>query len=550
MENNIIKEFNYSKQGKNSIRKYLYLLDRENHIGNLEKILSKKKGKKFLEDDYYNDLNMKLQNSNIDNDNIIFEDDIFKDDYMNKHNQIIEEQKAKYIYSREKYKYHISHLNSKNNKIENDDTPKLILFNDGDQSEKAINILLKRIEFSQSFDKVKGRNKNIDKNDENKNINMNKNEVQNEKLRKNENNFSQKLEKNNIGGSYVELKNQTTRGDIPKHYDVRIRIEKKFLTKKNEEALIKNKKPVLSPLKGKNNLSYEKSLKDIKLPSIIDNKDNMPNKNKNKVDKILKNKLKNILMKKNKKFLNKKSSLSLSDINKKPIKNISKILNDSKNIQKGNMKKNIKGISFNNMLSRVNKNSKTNEIKGIFCPLTPNYSSIYPKLVRNICYGKKTSSKDHSRKLEGIKGELIFDINKVFNKYNNHKEPKSFSIDKMIGREDKYLNKLELEETNNSIEEKEKSNKFIKDLLNEIKSYFNINIKVKNSRKNNNNKKEDKDNIIYNNKLENTYKQLIKKNISENDIKIKRILNGNKINLNYKKLLNYYNKIKNIENKT
>ena len=215
--------------------------------------------------------------------------------------------------------------------------------------------------------------------------------------------------------------------------------------------------------------------------------------------------------------------------------------NNNKTFSKENhLIKHIKGISFDNMLSRVRKNIKNKEIKNICYPCTPNYSYIYPKIVMKVFYNDNIPKKDFSHKLKSIKDELIFDIDKVYNKYNNHKEPKSFSLDKMIGRNNIFLKPKDDKNRKEIINEKTRN---ILSIFNIIKSSFN-NKPINDSKiKNNNNKYENI--IIYNSNLEKSYKKLMnkiflnKQKISEEDKELKRILNGNKINMNYKKLLKY-----------
>ena len=277
-------------------------------------------------------------------------------------------------------------------------------------------------------------------------------------------------------------------------------------------------------------LSFEKDINNNKLPYII-TKNNIENNNNQNNNNINNDSLKsrNIKIKKTSKD------------------NDSHIINDNK--FNDYLKKHIRSIYFNNMLSRHKKNTrKTHQIENICYPCTPNYSSIYPKIAMKVFYNKNNNRKDFSPKLKGMKDELTFNIDKVYNKYNNHKEPKSFSLDKMLGRykkdEKNNLTNIKDNEDNKEIET-ERRNQSIKNKINIIKSYF-INQKI-NSRNKKSKNENDINNIYYNNILENVYKKLIEKyllndkNMTEID---KKIINGNKLKVNYKKLMNYYKKIK------
>ena len=262
MKNKISLEFNFSKPGKNSIRKYLYLLDKENYKANINKILSGKSKGKLLEDDYFNNSNINMLKENKSKDMIFFEDDIFNSQYKNNHNEILEEQMAKYHDQRDKYKYHISHLNLKKDKFINKNSHNLLLFYDINESEKYINNLLKKISYSQSFEKMIGRN-GISINRENNNKSKVKENII-IKNGKNKNN-NEKENKIRIRRSYVALKNQTMKGNVPRHKDVRIRIEKKFSTERNNLSF-KNKKFNKETI----SLSHEKITINNKLPYLVE----------------------------------------------------------------------------------------------------------------------------------------------------------------------------------------------------------------------------------------------------------------------------------------
>ena len=81
-------DYNYSHVGNASAKKYLYVLDRKNHLNNL---LKGKKREKIIPNDYlcqeeesdiYNDIYEKEE----------YEDNIFDNDYQNKYKHFLEEQ--------------------------------------------------------------------------------------------------------------------------------------------------------------------------------------------------------------------------------------------------------------------------------------------------------------------------------------------------------------------------------------------------------------------------------------------------------------------------
>ena len=133
---------NYSRTGKFFVKKYFYLINKDNYLSHLKDILSRKERKNFSEE--FEALNSE------ESEKYKLKEDIFNEDYHNNHNEIIEEQKAKYLDPRDKYKYHTSHLKlikkNKNKEIENQ-----ILINS--ESYKS----LKKNIHTQSFEKMLGR---------------------------------------------------------------------------------------------------------------------------------------------------------------------------------------------------------------------------------------------------------------------------------------------------------------------------------------------------------------------------------------------------------
>ena len=196
----------------------------------------------------------------------------------------------------------------------------------------------------------------------------------------------------------------------------------------------------------------------------------------------------------------------------------------------------IRGINFSKMLSRkTNQIKKSKEIGNIYCPLTPKYDSIYPKNVINFTYKEKIPRKDFHSKYRKYDNEFFcLDLDKVYNKYNNHREIQSFSFDKTTGRKKLYeQNNKEEFISERKIDEK-KLNENITDFLNLCKK--------DNPNSNNQN------NYGYNARddlLENIYKKLIKNLLNKEkktveEARLNQIVTGNKINSSYKKLLNIF----------
>ena len=107
--------------------------------------------------------------------------------------------------------------------------------------------------------------------------------------------------------------------------------------------------------------------------------------------------------------------------------------NSNNKYNKYNKNKKYKGINFEKMLSREYFD-KINRIEEPIHPtVIPNYASIEPKCQMKVDYNVQ---KDNNKIVEfrGINGELTFDINKVYYKFNNHISPKGVKFNKMSGR--------------------------------------------------------------------------------------------------------------------
>ena len=96
------------------------------------------------------------------------------------------------------------------------------------------------------------------------------------------------------------------------------------------------------------------------------------------------------------------------------------------------------GVNFKRMLSRDYLNRLGAEkVDGVYSTLTPSYDLVQPKCIMKVSYSNKTQNVNNSS-FKGLGPEATFNMDKLYNKYNNHNPPKTFSIKKMTGR-GKYL---------------------------------------------------------------------------------------------------------------
>ena len=199
-------------------------------------------------------------------------------------------------------------------------------------------------------------------------------------------------------------------------------------------------------------------------------------------------------------------SLNTIQIKNKIIQNKNIVNSEIKNICSLENLKHIKtGVDFKRMLSRTKKMKlNSNEINSAYNPLTPKYNLVHPKIIINFMYKEQTSrKKDFIPKYRKNNYEFFFDLNKVYNKYNNHKEAPSFSLEKIPGREPYNQNKKD-----KSKMEKEKFDK--NRINNELNEKINDIMKLKID-KFINFEKLQKGEKISNNILENAFQEILKK---------------------------------------
>ena len=504
---------NFSLAGKISTNKYYYLID---HSSKLDKILNNKPRKKIVPEDFLHKEDSSDSSSKDDNTNI------FADDYKNKHEKLKNiipcplHEENENVDVNIRYKHHILHHNinvqkekSNLNKTQN----KIFCIYPIPNKEYTY----KKLVYSNSFNKMLGRD------DKNINNNSNKNKILNDQIKLlSEKKIIKKKHKKLIKG--VSIPKQIPRGDLPNHYDVRIRTAK-----------IK-KRQVLSKLF---------SAKPNKFRTTFNN---FINKN-------------NILNIKNKSRYPRNFS---STINKKVLKNniINNISNDTP------IKKNYT-ISFSKMLSRKYIDKVRSPKNETFrqC-LNPDYSYIDPKNCGDIKY--KNLKKSLTPSFNGLKGELIYNVKMNFN--NHLKSPQYVNFEKMLGRDSDitdefpvFMNKLYNRHSINSMSEKSlKMNNYINGRLMKQVSTFNdrksFNIRIKsgnisnNSKNNENNLDESAKKVnkldIYNKNLELIFKKMIIDNICGNDNNCNKLIDikknaelTSKINRIYKNIVKDYYKL-------
>ena len=93
------------------------------------------------------------------------------------------------------------------------------------------------------------------------------------------------------------------------------------------------------------------------------------------------------------------------------------------------------------MLSREYLDKITRIKEPIHPMITPNYSSIEPKTIMKVLYSKSNKNKNKPH-IIAYNNDYTYDINNIFNKYNNHHYPKKFNLSKMCGRFENEKNTL------------------------------------------------------------------------------------------------------------
>lgn len=463
--NSIKNGFNFSQAGKSSIKKYLYLIDRNKESN--EKILKYKKRRKLFED-FFQDNVMSAPNS-ININSYFSSEDIFSKcdnpktiitstgnknkenrnefeirtscSYLNK-NKNTESDIYKirkniinnnYEKSFDKYKYHLLHHNETNidmfekRKVQ----PSCTRYN------PKLDYIYKKIIYSIPFKKISGRqikseinkNKNIKVNITKLKKNKNKfknNSVKELKLNTARNNTNIQKNEKFIPGS-VNMKYQLPRQSLPNHNDFRIRInnnDNSYLFGKNQNSLTEKKSKTIFSFK-----ITSPSPKIINSDNyIITNYSNLQ-PSLNVITKRTTNSLINFSRKNYKKKNNKNKNNNEDNIinegNKLFKKDSKTKKNENININKKILKKNEKDDD-----SKIPSDNIDNSNQEKFMNTTS-----YKSYMNRNNYSKK-NAKNNTNKLNIYISKSCKNLN-INNKIKNYK---GINFEKMLSRE--YLDKI------------------------------------------------------------------------------------------------------------
>ena len=455
------KYVNYSKAGKDSVKKYLYLLN-------------KTYKPKIDPDEMFK---FKEKDDSEDNDSYIYHEDIFNKTYEkkltdnDKKEEILDEKKILKIKSTcsslnkkqntgneflqvrddiinnkfdlkfDKYKYHLLHHNENYDYIFN----KRRIGPSCAKYQPKFEYTYKKLIYSIPFKKMSGRQSQIVikkiKQDNNNNERStgkkivssldkikqspikNRFKIKKEKLR----NKNNRYERNTIFDSIIskQSKRKDSSNSINSNNFVFTNNELNFIRKKikleKKKNLSKQKEIIKANSMNKFNLNKEKLLEKINLQTPQQQSDST---------QIFHLKITN-----NNDFISNKSS------DKNTIKSPLKSEDNNNNNQSLNQTVKYKAINFKKMLSREYLNKIKSSKEPIHPMVTPNYSSVEPKTIMKVLYSK-TSKKDNNNKMIAYNNDFTYDINEIYNKYNNHHYPKKFNLSKMCGRFENEKNTL------------------------------------------------------------------------------------------------------------
>ena len=455
------KYVNYSKAGKDSVKKYLYLLN-------------KTYKPKIAPDEMFS---FKEKDDSEDNDSYIYHEDIFNKTYEkkltdnDKKEEILDEKKILKIKSTcsslnkkqntgneflqvrddiinnkfdlkfDKYKYHLLHHNENYDYIFN----KRRIGPSCAKYQPKFDYTYKKLIYSIPFKKMSGRQSQIIikkiKQDNNNNQRStgkkivssldkikqspikNRFKIKKEKLR----NKNNRYERNTIFDSIIskQSKRKDSSNSINSNNFVFTNNELNFIRKKikleKKKNLSKQKEIIKANSMNKFNLNKEKLLEKINLQTPQQQSDST---------QIFHLKITN-----NNDFITNKSS------EKNTIKSQLKSEDNNNINQSLNQTVKYKAINFKKMLSREYLNKIKSSKEPIHPMVTPNYSSVEPKTIMKVLYSK-TSKKDNNNKMIAYNNDFTYDINEIYNKYNNHHYPKKFNLSKMCGRFENEKNTL------------------------------------------------------------------------------------------------------------
>ena len=455
------KYVNYSKAGKDSVKKYLYLLN-------------KTYKPKIDPDEMFS---FKEKDDSEDNDSYIYHEDIFNKTYEkkltdnDKKEEILDEKKILKIKSTcsslnkkqntgneflqvrddiinnkfdlkfDKYKYHLLHHNENYDYIFN----KRRIGPSCAKYQPKFEYTYKKLIYSIPFKKMSGRQSQIVikkiKQDNNNNQQStgkkivssldkikqspikNSFKIKKEKLR----NKNNRYERNTIFDSIIskQSKRKDSSNSINSNNFVFTNNELNFIRKKikleKKKNLSKQKEIIKANSMNKFNLNKEKLLEKINLQTPQQQSDST---------QIFHLKITN-----NNDFITNKSS------EKNTIKSQLKSEDNNNINQSLNQTVKYKAINFKKMLSREYLNKIKSSKEPIHPMVTPNYSSVEPKTIMKVLYSKALK-KDNNNKMIAYNNDFTYDINEIYNKYNNHHYPKKFNLSKMCGRFEDEKNTL------------------------------------------------------------------------------------------------------------
>ena len=94
-----------------------------------------------------------------------------------------------------------------------------------------------------------------------------------------------------------------------------------------------------------------------------------------------------------------------------------------------------KVVNFDKMLSREYVNKLKRQKKNIYGVLSPKYDAIKPRCIMKVIYEKKKKNKKYIKKeFKSDYNQMVFNIDKYYNNYNNHFPPKNIYLGKITGR--------------------------------------------------------------------------------------------------------------------
>ena len=414
---------NYSVIGKNLVERFHLLLRKDEILSGKPKKLvvkdffdTEEKKEKEKENRY---IERKKNNKNIK------EIDIFSEsfDRVKKEKLKIKDEEKKMKQAdlcasepkyefKEKYKFHQSHHGNKKNKIikiSQNNISIIASYN------PKMDFIWKKTKIGPQWKLTKGRY--IEKNDKD-----NKNKYMIEKR----NNLNiKKMEPKNIK-KFDSMNKQTKRGIIPISYDLRIRTDKAFIPRKkiiekkiniltnNKNLTTKNKTIYLDIPESFKNKEHSKAYSN-KIHHLVKAEKILSTDHSRNTEKFINGKKKNI------KILNLTKKLDNNKVDFSPIK-----------VEKNNLNHT---IDFSKVLPRDTNLFLTQSYNRTSQPLfNPSYKFIEPRSLTMVLYSKKIKNKSTPKKFEGIDPQIFYDVNKVINKVNNHKEANAPNFNIMAGR--------------------------------------------------------------------------------------------------------------------